>query len=85
MRLFLLLLIFPPEATPLGRFMKKALDNPVSNFVQEKASDVVGFFAERTAEEQVKFPALVGAAFLKNTMMKTGLSHLRSLKMLQLI
>ena len=55
----------PPEATPLGRFMKKALDNPVSNFVQEKASDVVGFFAERTAEEQVKFPALVGAAFLK--------------------
>ena len=45
--------------------MKKALDNPVSNFVQEKASDVVGFFAERTAEEQVKFPALMGAAFLK--------------------
>ena len=41
------------------------MDNPVSNFVQEKASDVVGFFAERTAEEQVKFPALVGAAFLK--------------------
>ncbi len=26
---------------------------------------MVGFFAERTAEEQVKFPALVGAAFLK--------------------
>lgn len=55
----------PPEATPLGRFMKKALDNPVSNFIQEKASDAVGFFAERTAEEQVKFPALIGAAFLK--------------------
>ena len=57
--------ILPPEATPFGRFMQKVLDNPVSNFVQEKASDVVGFFAERTAEEQVKFPTLIGAAFLK--------------------
>ena len=55
----------PPEATPVGRFIQKALDNPVSNFVQEKASDVAGFFAERTAEEQVKFPTLMGAAFLK--------------------
>ena len=57
--------ILPPEATPFGSFMKKVLDNPVSNFVQEKASDVVGYFAERTAEEQVKFPTLIGAAFLK--------------------
>ena len=55
--------ILPPEATPFGSFMKKVLDNPVSNFVQEKASDVVGYFAERTAEEQVKFPTLIGAAF----------------------
>ena len=32
-------LALPPDATPLGRFWKKVLDNPVSNFVQEKASD----------------------------------------------
>ena len=55
----------PPEATPVGRFIQKAMDNPFSNFVQEKASDMVGFFAERTAEEQVRFPTLMGAAFLK--------------------
>ena len=62
----------PPEATPVGRFIQKALDNPVSNFVQEKASDVAGFFAERTAEEQVKFPTLMGAAFLKKYNELTG-------------
>ena len=62
----------PPEATPVGRFIQKALDNPVSNFVQEKASDVTGFFAERTAEEQVKFPTLMGAAFLKKYNELTG-------------
>ena len=45
----------PPEATPLGRFMKKALDNPVSNFVQEKASDVVGFLQKEQPKNKLNF------------------------------
>ena len=27
----------PPEATPLGRFIQKAMDNPVSNFLTGKS------------------------------------------------
>lgn len=65
-------LALPPDATPLGRFWKKVLDNPVSNFVQEKASDAVGYFAERTVEEQLRFSSLVGAALFKKYNDKNG-------------
>ena len=74
----------PPEATPLGRFIQKAMDNPVKQFHTGKSIRCGRLFAERTAEEQVKFPALM-ELLLKNTMMKTVISRLRSLKMLQLI
>ena len=65
-------LALPPDATPLGRFWKKVLDNPVSNFVQEKASDAVGYFAERTVEEQLRFSSLVAAALFKKYNDKNG-------------
>ena len=48
------------------------LDNPVSNFVQEKASDAVGYFAERTVEEQLRFSSLVAAALFKKYNDKNG-------------
>ena len=64
MQLFLHLLIFHRRPLPLVGFTQKRW-TILSVISYRKKHQIWSAFAERTAEEQVKFPALMGAAFFK--------------------